>query len=122
MPTAELAIPGAHNVSNALAAIAVALAFGLEPAAIRGAAAAFHGVEHRLDTVAEVLPAVRGDQHEFPCAIDPGESAGLESPLLQPVHYVEQGVDTGISRDKNSLRRGPLRQEVPARPFGGRKM
>ena len=52
MPIAELAIPGAHNVSNALAAIAVALAFGLEPAAIRAAAAAFSGVEHRLEPVA----------------------------------------------------------------------
>ena len=54
MPTAELAIPGVHNVSNALAAVAVALAFGLEPAAIRGAAAAFRGVEHRLEPVALV--------------------------------------------------------------------
>ena len=31
MPVAELAIPGAHNVSNALAAIAVALPFGVAP-------------------------------------------------------------------------------------------
>jgi UDP-N-acetylmuramoylalanine--D-glutamate ligase len=52
MPVAELAIPGAHNVSNALAAIAVALLFGVRPEAIRRAAAAFEGVEHRLETVA----------------------------------------------------------------------
>ncbi len=37
MPVDELAIPGAHNVSNALAAIAVALLFGVEPEAIRAA-------------------------------------------------------------------------------------
>jgi UDP-N-acetylmuramoylalanine--D-glutamate ligase len=50
----ELAIPGGHNVSNALAAVATARWFGIEPAAIRRAAAAFTGVEHRLETVALV--------------------------------------------------------------------
>jgi UDP-N-acetylmuramoylalanine--D-glutamate ligase len=53
LPLAELGIPGAHNVSNALAAVAIALLFGIEPAAIRRAAAAFAGVEHRLERVAE---------------------------------------------------------------------
>ncbi|HEY5630433.1 MAG TPA: UDP-N-acetylmuramoyl-L-alanine--D-glutamate ligase [Candidatus Limnocylindrales bacterium] len=54
MPVEELQIPGAHNVSNALAAIAVGLLFGLAPDAIRRAAGAFTGVEHRLQTVAVV--------------------------------------------------------------------
>jgi UDP-N-acetylmuramoylalanine--D-glutamate ligase len=54
MPVEELAIPGAHNVSNALAAIGVGLLFGIAPDAIRRAAAAFTGVEHRLQTVALV--------------------------------------------------------------------
>ena len=54
MPVDELAIPGAHNVSNALAAIAVALAFGVDVAGIRRAAAAFTGVEHRIEPVALV--------------------------------------------------------------------
>ena len=39
-----------HNVSNALAAIAVGLLFGVAPDAIRRAAAAFTGVEHRLQS------------------------------------------------------------------------
>jgi UDP-N-acetylmuramoylalanine--D-glutamate ligase len=52
MPVGELTIPGAHNVSNALAAIGVGLLFGLEPEAIRAAASAFPGVEHRLEPVA----------------------------------------------------------------------
>jgi UDP-N-acetylmuramoylalanine--D-glutamate ligase len=51
MPVAELAIPGEHNVSNAMAAIAAALLFGLTPDAIRPAARAFTGVEHRLEQV-----------------------------------------------------------------------
>jgi UDP-N-acetylmuramoylalanine--D-glutamate ligase len=54
MPIAELAIPGDHNVSNAMAAIAVALLFGIAPEAIRPAAAAFTGVEHRLEAVGVV--------------------------------------------------------------------
>jgi UDP-N-acetylmuramoylalanine--D-glutamate ligase len=54
LPIAELAIPGAHNVSNALAAVAVGLLFGIEPDAIRVAAAAFTGVEHRLEPVATI--------------------------------------------------------------------
>jgi len=58
MPAAELRIPGAHNVSNAMAAICAALLLGVPPAAIRVAAGAFEGVEHRLETVA-VLDGVR---------------------------------------------------------------
>src|SRR4029077_1708348 len=52
MPIGELAVPGAHNVSNALAAVAVGLLFGVAPDAIREAAASFPGVEHRLESVA----------------------------------------------------------------------
>ena len=52
MPVGELAIPGAHNVANALAAVAVGLLFGVAPDAIRSAAADFPGVEHRLESVA----------------------------------------------------------------------
>jgi UDP-N-acetylmuramoylalanine--D-glutamate ligase len=52
MPVRELAIPGEHNVSNALAAVAVGLLFGIAPDAIREAAATFTGVEHRLEPVA----------------------------------------------------------------------
>ncbi len=58
MPIAELGIPGAHNVLNAMAAISAALLFGVKPAAIRAAAAAFEGVEHRLERVA-VIDGVR---------------------------------------------------------------
>jgi len=54
MPVAELGVPGRHNVSNALAAVATALEFDVPPAAIRRAAASFRGVEHRLEEVAVV--------------------------------------------------------------------
>jgi UDP-N-acetylmuramoylalanine--D-glutamate ligase len=58
LPIAELSIPGRHNVSNALAAAAVALLFGVAPDAIRRAAGAFRGVPHRLETVA-VIDGIR---------------------------------------------------------------
>jgi UDP-N-acetylmuramoylalanine--D-glutamate ligase len=58
MPIDELQIPGRHNVSNAMASVAVAAWFGVEIAGIRRAAAAFTGVEHRLETVA-VIDGVR---------------------------------------------------------------
>ena len=54
MPLGELAIPGRHNASNAMAAVAVGLLFGVAPDAIRRAAASFNGVEHRLEPVAMI--------------------------------------------------------------------
>jgi UDP-N-acetylmuramoyl-tripeptide--D-alanyl-D-alanine ligase len=45
---ARLAIPGLHNVRNALAATAAALAMGVPPAAIAAGLAAFSGVKGRL--------------------------------------------------------------------------
>src|SRR4029453_1304629 len=54
IPVDALAIPGRHNVSNALAAVATGRWFGIPPDAIRRAAASFTGVEHRLETVALV--------------------------------------------------------------------
>jgi UDP-N-acetylmuramoylalanine--D-glutamate ligase len=58
LPIEELAIPGRHNVSNAMAAVSTALLFGVAPDAIRMAAARFRGVEHRLEAVA-TLEGVR---------------------------------------------------------------
>jgi len=42
-------LPGRHNVSNALAAVACAHAFGVRKGAIAQALATFRGVEHRLE-------------------------------------------------------------------------
>ena len=54
LPLAEIPIPGSHNVSNVLAAVAVGLLHGVKPQAVREAVAAFPGVEHRLESVATV--------------------------------------------------------------------
>lgn len=50
----ELAIPGAHNAENAMAAAGCALAMGLGRKAVVAGLRAFAGVPHRLERVAEV--------------------------------------------------------------------
>ncbi|PTV97484.1 UDP-N-acetylmuramate--L-alanine ligase [Rhodobacter aestuarii] len=53
-----LPMPGDHNVSNALAAIAVARHLGMKKDEIRAALAAFGGVNRRFTKVGEVLGGV----------------------------------------------------------------
>jgi UDP-N-acetylmuramoylalanine--D-glutamate ligase len=51
--TDELALRGPHNVRNAMAAAAVALARGLDVDAVRAGLRTFGGVPHRLEEVAD---------------------------------------------------------------------
>jgi len=53
-PAAEIAIPGEHNIENALAACAGALLAGARPEDCAAVLREFRGLEHRLETVAEV--------------------------------------------------------------------
>jgi UDP-N-acetylmuramoylalanine--D-glutamate ligase len=93
MPASELALPGAHNVSNALAAIAVALLFGVAPDAIRRRAAAFSGVEHRLEPVAVIdgVRFVNDSQGTQPDAV----AAALRA-FDPPIVLIAGGRDKGI--------------------------
>ncbi len=93
MPVDELGIPGRHNVSNALAAIAVGLLFGVAPDAIRRAAAAFTGVEHRLQPVALVdgVRFVNDSQGTQPDAV----MAALRA-FPAPVVLIAGGRDKGV--------------------------
>jgi UDP-N-acetylmuramoylalanine--D-glutamate ligase len=93
MPVDELAIPGRHNVSNAMAAVAVGRWFGLAPDAIRRAAAAFTGVEHRLEEVAVVdgVRFVNDSQGTQPDAV----VAALEA-FEPPVVLIAGGRDKGV--------------------------
>jgi UDP-N-acetylmuramoylalanine--D-glutamate ligase len=104
MPTSELAIPGEHNVSNAMAAIAVARWFGIAPDAIRRAAAAFTGVEHRLEQVAIVdgVRFVNDSQGTQPDAV----AAALRS-YARPLILIAGGRDKGV--DMSGL--GPVAAE-----------
>jgi UDP-N-acetylmuramoylalanine--D-glutamate ligase len=93
MPLAELAVPGRHNASNALAAVAVGLLFGLAPDAIRRAAASFTGVEHRLEPVGEIdgVRFVNDSQGTQPDAV----VAALRA-FPAPVVLIAGGRDKGV--------------------------
>ena len=97
MPVDELAIPGDHNVSNALAAVGVGLLFGVAPDAIREAAAAFTGVEHRLESVAviEGVRFVNDSQGTQPDAV----IAALRA-FDAPVVLIAGGRDKGVDLDE----------------------
>lgn len=51
---ADLRIPGRHNVANACAASAAALAAGVSPEDVSNVLRSFEGVEHRLESLGEV--------------------------------------------------------------------
>jgi UDP-N-acetylmuramoylalanine--D-glutamate ligase len=53
MPTSEVRLRGRHNLENAMAASAAALARGVERQAVCDALRSFAGVPHRLEEVAE---------------------------------------------------------------------
>jgi len=54
MPVAEIALKGAHNVENVLAAVGAGMLSGVAPSDIRRAVVNFKAVEHRLEYVATV--------------------------------------------------------------------
>ncbi|MBV9803192.1 MAG: hypothetical protein JO130_08390, partial [Solirubrobacterales bacterium] len=53
LATEELALPGAHNLQNAMATAAVCLARGIDAEAVAAGLRTFAGVRHRLERVAE---------------------------------------------------------------------
>jgi UDP-N-acetylmuramoylalanine--D-glutamate ligase len=53
MRTEEIALPGAHNRQNAMAAAAVCLARGIVPEAVAAGLRTFAGVAHRLERISE---------------------------------------------------------------------
>jgi UDP-N-acetylmuramoylalanine--D-glutamate ligase len=54
LPAARIALPGAHNLENVLAAAMLAHLLGVAPASIRRSVLAFRGLEHRLEEVLTV--------------------------------------------------------------------
>ena len=104
LPIAELALPGEHNVSNALAAVATALLFGVAPDAVRASAGGFAGVEHRLEQVAIIdrVRFVNDSQGTQPDAV----IAALRS-FPRPLVLIAGGRDKGV--DLSGL--GPVAAE-----------
>ncbi len=93
LPVGELSLPGRHNLSNLLAAVAIGLLFGVAPDALRRQAASFRGVEHRLELVAEIdgVRFVNDSQGTQPDAV----AAALRS-FDAPLVLIAGGRDKGI--------------------------
>lgn len=92
MPVAELGLPGRHNVANALAAIAAALAAGAPASALAEPLRLFRGVEHRLEYVCE-----RGGVRFYndSKATNPMATTMSIGSLSAPIVLVAGGLDRG---------------------------
>lgn len=96
MPVDEIPLPGQHNVSNVLAAVAVGLLFGIAPDAIRAAVGTFRGVEHRLEPAGEIdgVRFVNDSQGTQPDAV----IAALRS-YAPPIVLIAGGREKGVPLD-----------------------
>jgi len=80
----ELRIRGAHNVSNALAAAAAALALGASPESVREGLRTFEPIEHRLEPVGTVggVRYVNDSKATNPDAVLKALTAFDDSPVI----------------------------------------
>jgi UDP-N-acetylmuramoylalanine--D-glutamate ligase len=94
MPVGEVALPGAHSVSNVLAAVSVGLIAGVAPDAIRSAVSSFTGIPHRLETVAVAngIRYVNDSQATQPDAVAAAVRA-FPSPLILIAGGRSKGLD-----------------------------
>ncbi len=126
---ADLPIEGAHNAANALAAIALCRAIGLEYAPLLNALYNFKGLPHRVEWVAEIEEVAyyndsKGTNVGATCAalsglpqkqvlIAGGDGKGQDfSPLINPVREYARAVVL-IGRDAAVIEQTLLETDVP---------
>lgn len=129
MPLSELRIAGLHNAANALAALALCRAIGLEYAPLVAALRAFGGLPHRVERVAEIDGVVyyddsKGTNVGATCAalaglaqkvvlIAGGDGKGQDfAPLAEPVARHARAVVL-IGRDAGLLQQALQSARVP---------
>jgi UDP-N-acetylmuramoylalanine--D-glutamate ligase len=88
MPVAEIPLLGEHNLANALAAILVGLAAGIEPQVLREGVRAFKPLPHRLQPVAEQHGVLFVDDSK---ATNPGAVIAALHAFAQPVVLIAGG-------------------------------
>ncbi len=96
----EMRLRGRHNVENAMAAAAVCLARGIEPAAVRAGLASFPGVAHRLEELAELDRVLYVNDSKATNVAS--TLVALEAFAGRPVHLILGG--QGKGQDFTSLR------------------
>ncbi len=96
LPLTDIPLPGEHNVSNVLAAVAVGLLHDIEPRDIAAAVRAFGGVEHRLEPVAQIAGVryINDSQGTQPDAV----IAAVRS-FPQPLVLIAGGRSKGVPID-----------------------
>ena len=95
-PLLYIPLPGRHNVANALAASAAALAWGITPDLIADALRTFQGAEHRLEVVAEI-DGVRYINDSI--ATTPDRTVAALNAFDAPILLIAGGYDKGIPFD-----------------------
>jgi len=91
-----LQLPGRHNVENALAATAAALAYGAPVEALARALRTFEGVPHRLELVRE---ADGVKYYNDSIATTPESAIAALNAFDQPIVLIAGGYDKGIPFD-----------------------
>jgi len=93
IPVTELGIAGKHNLENALAAAAVAIAADIELSIIAPVLRDFHGVEHRQEPV-----RVLDDIHFYNDSKATNSSAAMKAmdAFDTPIIWIGGGLDRGV--------------------------
>jgi len=105
MPVGEIALPGAHNLENVMAAAAAARVFGVPQPSMRDSIKSFPGLEHRLEKVL-TLRGVEFVNDSKATTVDATLKA-LES-FRQPIVLILGGRDKGADFH-------PLRKPIEAK-------
>ncbi|MFD2612807.1 UDP-N-acetylmuramoyl-L-alanine--D-glutamate ligase [Paenibacillus gansuensis] len=92
LPARDLGVAGTFNAANALAAAAISLAAGAPLAAIAAELAAFRGVEHRLEFVAEVNGVTYYNNSK---ATNATATISAVQSLDRPIVLIAGGLDRG---------------------------
>jgi UDP-N-acetylmuramoylalanine--D-glutamate ligase len=105
MPVDDIPLPGGHNLSNVMAAIAAGHAAGLEPQSMAAAVRAFKAVEHRLELVGR-FSGVRW--YNDSKATNPDSTYKALASFTDPIVLIAGGRNKGI--DLNPLAEAIARQ------------
>lgn len=93
VPVDDVALPGLHNLENALAAVTIAKVCGCSTAAVADTLCRFQGVEHRLEFVRE-LNRVR--YYNDSKATNPTAMIRTLESFRAPIVLIAGGLDRGI--------------------------
>lgn len=97
MDIKKIRLRGAHNISNTLAAVAVAREIGIKPAVIRSAIEEFSGVKHRLEYVGKIAGKYF---YNDTTATTPDSAIAAINSFLKPVILIAGGSDKKLDLEK----------------------